>query len=83
MATHKGGGSSGNGRDSEGKRLGVKRFGGQKVRCGEIIVRQRGTRFYPGVSVGVGRDHTLYAEMDGVVSFSTGYKRRTFVSIMS
>ena len=69
MAHKKAGGSSRNGRDSGGKRLGVKRFGGQKVLSGNILVRQRGTKMNPGENVGVGRDHTLFATVDGVVSF--------------
>ncbi len=69
MAHKKGGGSSRNGRDSNSQRLGVKRFGGQQVRAGTIIVRQRGTRIYPGVNVGMGRDHTLFALVDGSVKF--------------
>ena len=69
MSTKKGGGSTKNGRDSIGKRLGVKLFGGQNVRCGGIIVRQRGTKFYPGKNVGLGRDHTIYALIDGRVEF--------------
>lgn len=69
MAHKKGGGSSRNGRDSNSQRLGVKRFGGQAVRAGTIIVRQRGTRIYPGVNVGMGRDHTLFALVDGSVMF--------------
>ncbi len=71
FAHKKGGGSSRNGRDSQPKRLGVKAFGGQSVRAGTIIVRQRGTRVRPGENVGVGRDHTLYALTDGVVAFGT------------
>jgi large subunit ribosomal protein L27 len=74
MAHKKGGGSSRNGRDSESKRLGVKRFGGEKVRSGNILVRQRGTRFHPGVNVGMGRDYTLFATSDGYVKFE--YVRR-------
>ncbi len=74
MAHKKGGGSSRNGRDSQSKRLGVKRFGGEKVRAGHILVRQRGTRFHPGVNVGMGRDHTLFATSDGYVKFE--YVRR-------
>ncbi len=70
MAHKKGGGSSRNGRDSHSKRLGVKAFGGQAVTAGSIIVRQRGTRFYPGRNVGVGSDHTLFALVDGYVVFS-------------
>lgn len=77
MAHKKGGGSSKNGRDSESKRLGVKRFGGQQVNAGEIIVRQRGTRFHPGKNVGVGRDHTLFALVAGRIDFhfTLGKKR--------
>jgi large subunit ribosomal protein L27 len=69
MAQKKGGGSTRNGRDSQPKMLGVKAFGGQQVTAGSIIVRQRGTRFHPGVNVGAGRDHTLFALVDGAVSF--------------
>ncbi len=69
MAHKKGGGSSRNGRDSQSQRLGVKRFGGEAVRAGTIIVRQRGTQFDPGLNVGMGKDHTLYALIDGVVRF--------------
>ncbi|QXL84968.1 50S ribosomal protein L27 [Comamonas sp. NLF-1-9] len=71
MAQKKGGGSTRNGRDSNPKMLGVKAFGGQSVSAGSIIVRQRGTRIHPGVNVGVGKDHTLFALVDGKVSFST------------
>jgi large subunit ribosomal protein L27 len=71
MAQKKGGGSTRNGRDSQPKMLGVKVFGGQKVTAGAIIVRQRGTRFHPGTNVGLGRDHTLFALVDGAVSFQT------------
>ena len=82
MAHKKAGGSSRNGRDSESKRLGVKRFGGQEVTAGSIIVRQRGTAFHPGVNIGCGRDHTLYAKVDGKVVFETkGPKKRRTVSI--
>lgn len=82
MAHKKAGGSSRNGRDSESKRLGVKRFGGQTVSAGSIIVRQRGTRFHGGVNVGCGRDHTLFALKDGVVRFEVkGPRNRKFVSI--
>lgn len=82
MAHKKAGGSTRNGRDSESKRLGVKRFGGQEVSAGSIIVRQRGTRFHAGVNVGIGRDHTLFAKSNGVVKFETrGPKNRKFVSI--
>jgi len=72
MAHKKAGGSSRNGRDSQAKRLGVKVFGGQAIRAGGIIVRQRGTQFHPGTNVGVGRDHTLFALVDGQVRFSVG-----------
>ncbi len=82
MAHKKAGGSSRNGRDSESKRLGVKRFGGQTVSAGSIIVRQRGTRFHDGVNVGCGRDHTLFALKDGVVRFEVkGPRNRKFVCI--
>jgi large subunit ribosomal protein L27 len=79
MAHKKGVGSSRNGRDSNPKMLGVKVFGGQAIQAGNIIVRQRGTQFHPGVNVGIGRDHTLFALADGVVEFTTKgpYKRRT------
>ena len=82
MAHKKAGGSSRNGRDSESKRLGVKKFGGQAVVPGNIIVRQRGTRFHPGENVGCGKDHTLFAKADGVVKFVTkGPHNRKFVTI--
>jgi large subunit ribosomal protein L27 len=82
MAHKKAGGSSKNGRDSESKRLGVKVFGGQAISAGAIIIRQRGTRLHPGVNVGCGKDHTLYAKADGVVRFETkGPKSRRFVSV--
>ena len=84
MAHKKAGGSTRNGRDSESKRLGVKRYGGEQVLAGNIIVRQRGTQFHPGVNVGIGRDHTLFAKADGKVRFETrGPKNRKFVSIVS
>ncbi|MCO6485991.1 MAG: 50S ribosomal protein L27 [Saprospiraceae bacterium] len=82
MAHKKGVGSSDNGRDSKSKRLGVKIFGGQDVRAGNILVRQRGTKFHPGVNVGIGRDFTLFALTDGVVHYKVGRKDRTFVSIL-
>ncbi len=83
MAHKKAGGSTRNGRDSESKRLGVKKFGGEAVLAGNIIVRQRGTRIHPGVNVGCGRDHTLFATSDGHVKFETkGPKNRKFVSII-
>jgi large subunit ribosomal protein L27 len=81
MAQKKAGGSSRNGRDSEGRRLGVKKFGGEKVIPGNIIVRQRGTKFHPGENMGMGRDHTLYALTEGVVKFHRGARNRTFVSV--
>ncbi len=81
MAHKKAGGSSRNGRDSEGKRLGVKKFGGEAVIPGNILVRQRGTKFHPGDNVMMGKDHTIFATSEGKVSFSKGYKNRTFVSV--
>jgi len=82
MAHKKAGGSSRNGRDSESKRLGVKRYGGQLVNAGEIIVRQRGTQFHAGDNVGMGKDHTLFAKVDGKVNFATkGALKRHVVSI--
>jgi len=81
MAHKKAGGSSRNGRDSAGQRLGVKRSGGQTVRAGNILVRQRGTRIHPGVNVGMGKDYTLFAKIDGVVHFEKKRKSRTLVSI--
>ncbi len=81
MAHKKAGGSSRNGRDSPGQRLGVKRFGGQMVPAGTIIVRQRGTKFHPGANVGIGKDHTLFATCEGAVRFATKRDGKTFVSI--
>jgi large subunit ribosomal protein L27 len=82
MAHKKAGGSSRNGRDSESKRLGVKIYGGQAVKAGNVIVRQRGTKFHNGVNVGCGRDYTLYALSDGVVKFQVkGSKKRKYVSV--
>ena len=81
MAHKKAGGSSSNGRDSEGRRLGVKKFGGETVIAGNIIVRQRGTKYHAGDNVGIGRDHTLFALTDGNVVFKQGFKKRTFVSV--
>ena len=82
MAHKKAGGSTRNGRDSNPKYLGVKRYGGQLVNAGEILVRQRGTRFHPGEGVGLGRDHTLFALVSGLVKFTTkGIKNRQFVVI--
>jgi large subunit ribosomal protein L27 len=84
MAHKKAGGSSKNGRDSESKRLGVKIFGGEQVVAGNILVRQRGTRFHPGLNVGIGRDHTLFAKADGNVKFQKkGPKNRQYVSVES
>ncbi len=81
MAHKKAGGSSRNGRDSEGRRLGVKKYGGEAVIPGNIIVRQRGTRFYPGDNVGIGKDHTLFAKAEGRVVFRKKRLGRTFVSV--
>jgi len=81
MAHKKAGGSSRNGRDSAGRRLGVKKFGGQHVLGGNILVRQRGTKFYPGANVGIGKDHTLFALTDGRVRFHDGKLGRKYVSI--
>lgn len=81
MAQKKAGGSSRNGRDSAGRRLGVKKFGGESVLAGNIIVRQRGTKFHPGSNVGCGKDHTLFALSNGFVVFKKGFKGRTFVSV--
>ena len=83
MAHKKAGGSTRNGRDSESKRLGVKMYGGQVVIAGNIIVRQRGTRFHPGVNVGMGRDHTLFANADGQIKFQRkGLKNRQYVNVL-
>ena len=81
MAHKKAGGSTRNGRDSESKRLGVKAYGGQAVSAGSIIVRQRGTKFYPGTNVGMGKDHTLFALEEGVVRFHKGKLGRKYVSV--
>jgi large subunit ribosomal protein L27 len=81
MAHKKSGGSSRNGRDSPGQRLGVKVYGGETVNAGQIIVRQRGTKFHAGDNVGLGRDHTLFAKSDGAVKFTTKRGERTYVSI--
>lgn len=83
MAQKKAGGSSKNGRDSESKRLGVKRYGGQTVLAGNILIRQRGTSFHPGFNVGMGKDHTLFALSEGKVSFKKGRLGRTFVSVVA
>ncbi|MFO1205840.1 MAG: 50S ribosomal protein L27 [Burkholderiales bacterium] len=83
MAHKKAGGSSRNGRDSQSKRLGVKRFGGETIKAGSIIIRQRGTQVHPGENVGIGRDHTLFAKVDGQVRFSVkGPASRKVVSIV-
>jgi large subunit ribosomal protein L27 len=82
MAHKKAGGSSRNGRDTAGRRLGVKRYGGQDVLAGNILVRQRGTKMHAGPNVGIGTDHTLFATIDGKVSFATKRKGRVYVSVM-
>jgi large subunit ribosomal protein L27 len=82
MAHKKAGGSSRNGRDSEGRRLGVKKFGGEQVIPGNIILRQRGTQWHPGSGVGMGRDHTIFAMRDGVVEFRAKTGGRTYVSVV-
>lgn len=82
MAHKKAGGSSRNGRDSAGRRLGVKLFGGQKALAGNILVRQRGTKFHPGDNVGMGTDHTLFALIEGEVSFAQKRQGRTYVSVL-
>ncbi len=82
MAHKKAGGSSRNGRDSESKRLGVKKFGGEAVRAGNILVRQRGTKWHPGNNVGLGKDHTIFALTEGKVSFATKANGRVYVSVM-
>ncbi len=84
MAHKKAGGSTRNGRDSNAKRLGVKRFGGQMVTGGNIIVRQRGTHFHPGVNVGIGKDHTIFAKVDGRVVFEVkGPRKRKYISVVT
>jgi large subunit ribosomal protein L27 len=82
MAHKKAGGSSRNGRDTAGRRLGVKKFGGEAVIAGNIIIRQRGTQWHPGSGVGIGVDHTIYAVVDGTVSFKTRANNRSFVSVL-
>ena len=82
MATKKAGGSSRNGRDSAGRRLGVKKYGGETVIPGNIIVRQRGTKIFPGENVGMGKDHTIFAVVKGNVKFHTGLKRRQYISVI-
>lgn len=82
MATKKGGGSTRNGRDSDGRRLGVKKYGSESVLSGNILVRQRGTKFFAGSNVGMGKDHTLFATANGTVLFHKGKFNRTFVSVV-
>ena len=82
MAHKKAGGSSRNGRDSDGQRLGIKQFGGANVVAGNILARQRGTKWHAGQNVGIGKDHTLYARVDGQVAFRTKAKGRVFVSVL-
>mgnify|MGYP000844548166 CR=1 FL=1 len=82
MAHKKAGGSSRNGRDTAGRRLGVKKFGGEAVVAGNIIVRQRGTKWHPGTGVGLGKDHTIYALVDGNVAFRTRANSKVFVSVV-
>lgn len=81
MAHKKAGGSSRNGRDTIGKRLGVKKFGGEAVLAGNILVRQRGTTYHPGENVGIGKDYTLFAKSDGAVRFKRGFKGRMYVNV--
>ncbi len=84
MATKKAGGSSRNGRDSAGRRLGVKKYGGQLVKAGNIIVRQRGTKWHPGKNVGIGKDHTIFAKIAGIVSFvKSNHNSRTFIDVVA
>ncbi len=82
MAHKKAGGSSRNGRDTAGRRLGVKKFGGEAVIAGNIIIRQRGTKWHPGTGVGIGVDHTIFATVDGTVSFKTRHNQRSTVSVL-
>lgn len=82
MAHHKAGGSTRNGRDSESKRLGIKKFGGELVQPGNIILRQRGTKWHPGTNVCIGRDYTIHATVIGNVQFTKGFKGRTFVNVV-
>lgn len=82
MATKKGGGSTKNGRDSAGRRLGVKKFGGETVKAGNILIRQRGTKIHPGSNVGLGKDFTIFALKDGVVKFDRFQKNKTRVSVV-
>ncbi|MGR3456008.1 50S ribosomal protein L27 [Pseudooceanicola sp.] len=82
MAHKKAGGSSRNGRDSAGRRLGIKKYGGESVIAGNILCRQRGTKWWPGEGVGLGKDHTIFATVDGNVKFHKGLKGRTFISVL-
>ncbi len=82
MAHKKAGGSTRNGRDSAGRRLGIKKYGGELVIPGNIICRQRGTKWYPGTGVGMGKDHTIFAVLEGNVFFKKGFKGRTFISVL-
>ncbi|MBF9031504.1 50S ribosomal protein L27 [Rhodobacterales bacterium HKCCE3408] len=82
MAHKKAGGSSRNGRDSAGRRLGVKKFGGEAVIPGNILVRQRGTKWYPGEGTGIGKDHTIFATAEGHVTYHKGFRGRTFISVV-
>ncbi len=82
MAHKKAGGSTRNGRDSAGRRLGIKKYGGEAVISGNIICRQRGTKWYPGTGVGMGKDHTIFAVQEGNVTFKKGFKGRTFISVL-
>lgn len=82
MAHKKGVGSSKNGRESHSKRLGVKKFGGQAVLAGNILIRQRGTKHHAGRNVGIGKDHTLFALKDGIVCFKKGFKKRSFIEVL-
>ncbi|MEO1919978.1 MAG: 50S ribosomal protein L27 [Paracoccaceae bacterium] len=82
MAHKKAGGSTRNGRDSAGRRLGIKKYGGELVIPGNIICRQRGTKWYPGSGVGMGKDHTIFAVLEGNVTFKKGFKGRTFISVL-
>ena len=83
MAHKKSGGSSNNGRDSEGRRLGVKKFGGESVIAGNIIIRQRGTKYHPGANVGLGKDHTIFATSEGKVEFKTKAEGKVYVSVIA
>ena len=83
MAHKKSGGSSNNGRDSEGRRLGVKKFGGESVIAGNIIIRQRGTKYHPGENVGLGKDHTIFATSEGKVEFKTKSEGKVYVSVVT